>query len=55
MGAPKRPCDHASTIALLTLDELGWSLLPENPSPDWHGLVDLYPTFWESLGRPDPQ
>lgn len=47
------PCNEAK--ADLTLDELGWSLLPENPSHDWHGLTDLYPAFWESLGRPDPQ
>lgn len=36
----------------LPLNALGWTL--RDPADDtWHGLADLYPRLWDSLGRPD--
>lgn len=36
----------------LTLEQLGWTLIPVEPS-DWKGLADLMKPIWEALGHPE--
>lgn len=58
-GAPKDaanlvtacwPCNSRKSD--LTLERLGWRLLPVPPASDWDGLVRYYEALHEAAGRP---